>query len=266
MDLIAFVPPAGVWKGIDTAGDDYSPGNVVTPDVADQLRTEGIRWVARYTRPDAVVLDNPKAGGDWQGCYSLSISESRWILEGGLGIVPVQFGVFGDVARGQEIGRAMAQTHRLLGFPPGVHHYLDVEGSGPGSAGPARCKEYIEAAAAAALAGGDSAPAVGLYRTGQVPLTGPETYRLRGITSYWRAAGPLPPDPHPRGNALEQDAPRKDYPDSRLGDNRIAGIACDTDTMRPDRMGLCPTIVATPEIAADWRSDAIVAISESMLV
>lgn len=246
MDLIAYTPPPGVWRGIDTAGDDHSPGNVITVELGHSLYDEGYRWVARYTRPDGVVLDNLKPGGDWQGCYALSISESRDILSAGLAIVPVQFGVFGDATRGQEVGRAMAKTHRLLGFPPGVHHYLDVEGSGPASAGRNACKTYIEAAAAAALAGGDSAPAVGLYRTGQVPLTGRETYRLAGITAYWRAAGPLPPDPHPRGNCLEQDPP-----------TTVCGIACDTDTMRPDRMGLCPTVVATPEIAAAWEAEAM---------
>jgi hypothetical protein len=251
MELIAYRPPPGVWLGIDTAGDDNSPGNVVTPELGAELYEYGVRWVARYTRPDGVVTDNPKPGGDWQGCYSLSISESRDILGAGLAIVPVQFGVFGDVARGNNVGRAMAQTHRLLGFPGGVHHYLDVEGNGPANAGSAACREYIEAAAAAARAGGDSAPAVGLYRTGQVPLTARETYGLKGITAYWRAAGPIPPDPHPRGNAIEQDPPTK-----------VCGILCDTDTMRPDRKGKCPAVVATPEIAAAWDAEALAAALE----
>lgn len=249
MELIAYSPPAGVWRGIDTAGDDASPGNVITPALGRDLYEDGYRWVARYTRPDGVVIDNPRPGGDWQGCYSLSIAESRDILEAGLAIVPVQFGVFGDAARGQAVGRAMAQTHRLLGLPGGVHHYLDVEGSGPASAGAAGCREYIEAASAAALAGGASAPAVGLYRTGQVPLTGRQTYALRGVTAYWRAAGPLPPDPHPRGNTIEQDP-----------STRVCGILCDTDTMRPDRLGRCPAVVATPEIAAAWHAEAMAAL------
>jgi hypothetical protein len=232
--------------GIDTAGDDASPGNVITPELGACLFRDGYRWVARYTRPDGVVLDSPKPGGDWQGCYSLSIAETRWILDAGLGIVPVQFGVFGDVARGNAVGRAMAQTHRLLGFPGGAHHFLDVEGRGPASAGPAACREYIEAAAATALAGGESAPRVGLYRTGQVPLTARETYRLRGITAYWAAAGPVPPSPAPRCDAIQQRPP-----------GEVCGIACDRDYMRPDNMGACPSIVVTPEIAARLAGEAM---------
>jgi hypothetical protein len=220
LELIAYSPPAGVWRGIDTAGDDHSPGNVITEDLARRLyEDEGVRWVARYTRPDGRVLSQPQPGGDWQGCYSLSIAESRWILSAGLAIVPVQFGVFGDAARGNDVGRAMAQTHRLLGFPAGVHHFLDVEGGGPARAGAAACRLYIEAAAAAARAGGKSAPA---------------------------AAGPVPPNPLPRGEAIEQDQPTV-----------LCGIACDTDTMRPDRLGRCPVVVATPEIASTWAIEAM---------
>lgn len=249
MEIIAYKPPPGVWTGVDTAGDDDSPGNVITPEIARELRSDGYRWVARYTRPDGVVLSNPKPGGDWQGCYSLSIAESRWILEGGLGIVLVQFGIFGDANRGNDAGKAALSCTRKLGIPTDVHHFADVEGSGPASAGPVKCKAYIEAWAAGNNAGGGY---TGLYRTGQVPLSARQTYRLAGVTTYWAAAGPIPPSPAPRGDCIQQRPP-----------SRVAGMLVDVDYMRLDNRGDFPILAATPEIAADWHGEAIGALLSS---
>lgn len=245
MNLTAYQPPQLPWQGIDTAGDDDSPGNVITPELGRELYAAGIRWVARYTRPDGVVLDNPKPGGDWQGCYSMSIAESRWILEAGLMPVPVQFGIFGDDARASAAGRAMAQTHRLLGFPAGVHHYFDVEGGRPKGAGRPACRSYIETAAAAALAGGASAPRCGLYHD-DLPLSGHQLYQLAGITSYWAACGPTPPVVYYRGPSILQRLP-----------GEMCGLKCDRDVMIPDGTESMPVLVATPEIVAAMESEAI---------
>lgn len=247
MELIAYAPPPRSWIGLDTAGDDHSPKNVIIPELAKAFYEDhDVRWVARYTRPDGKVLDNPQPGGDWQGCYSLSLAESRWILEAGLGIVPVQFGIFGDDARARDAGRAMAQCHRLLGFPADAHHFLDVEGRRPAAAGSAACKRYIEIAAAAALAEGSSAPAVGLYRTGQVPLDGHETYRLGGVTCYWAACGPTPPVCYRRGEGIIQRLP-----------GQLAGLNCDMDMMIPDGFGGMPRVVCTVEAAQAWEAEAL---------
>jgi hypothetical protein len=210
------------------------------------------------------VPQNPVPGGGYQGCYELSVAESRWILEGGLGIWLNQFGIWRDVNGMHDAGKAASQCVRLLGAPAEVHHCMDIEGRGPKSSGPAACRERIEAWAAGRNAGGGRSA---MYHD-NIPLTGFEMYGLKGVTSYWMAGAPLSKPPMPRGHSIEQDPPRGDRPDDEMwfGDKVVAGVLCDTNTMRPDRMGLCPTLVATPEIAADWRSDAIVAISESMLV
>jgi len=246
LDIIAYTPPAGVWAGLDTAGDDDSPGYVITPELGAELRAEGIRWVARYTRLDGTVLENPRPGGDWRGVYSLSIAESRWILEAGLGIVLVQFGTFGDAADGARYGAAAALATSRLGFPGGAHHFVDVEGSGPAAAGSKACRSYVEAWTDDLLAGGPSAPLGGMYLTGQVPLSARKLYALRGVTAYWSAAGPVPPNPLDRGYTIEQQ-PR----------SRVCGILADRDTLRPDRMGHCATLIATPEIALDWHLEAL---------
>jgi len=251
MELIAYQPPPGTWKGLDTAGDDNSPGNVITPEIAAQLHSEGFRWVARYTRPDGTVLDNPKPGGDYQGCYSLSIAEMRWVLDAGLGLVPVQFGVFGDVNYMHDRGRSAAGCARLYGWPK-VHHFADVEGNGPASVSSRECANRIEAWAAANNTGGGI---TGLYRTGQVPLSAAQTYSLAGVTCYWAAAGPQPPNPAPRGDCIQQRLP-----------SHAAGMACDVDYMRQDNMGQMPFIVATPEIAAAWHAEALANLTVNMLV
>ena len=256
LQTIPFRPPPGVWKGIDTAGDDNAAGYVITPERAAELRAADVFWVARYLRTDGKVPAEPTPGGEYgpgvpDGCYPLSIAESRWILEAGLGIVPVQFGSFGKAHDGAARGDAAVQAADLLGFPKGVHLFADVEGPGPQRAGAAACEQYIEAYAARAIRGQQLA---GLYLTGQVPLNSSLLYGLAGISCYWSAAGPVPPNPLPRGYAIEQDRP-----------TRVAGIACDTDTMRPDRFGLCPSIVATPEIAAAWICEAMGRLSVSLM-
>lgn len=243
MEIIAYRPPPGVWKGIDTAGDDDSVGNVITPEIARKLRAEGYRWVARYLRLDGTVPERPVPGGGYRGCYELSAIESRWILGAGLGIAPVQFAAFGSAADGNRWGRAMVTAARLLGWPRGLHLFADVEGSRVAAATPAEARAFIEAGAAAKIAGGHRGA---LYSTGELPLSSQQLYGLRGVTCYWAAAGPTRAAPLPRGDAIEQDPP-----------TRVCGIRCDTDTMRPDRRGSCPTIVATPEIAASWHGEAL---------
>lgn len=243
MRIIAFRPPLGVWRGIDTAGDDNSLGNVITPELARALRAAGIHWVARYLRLDGTVPARPVLGGGHRGCYELSIAESRWILDEGLGIVPVQFASYGSAGLGNKHGRAMVASARLLGWPTGLHLFGDVEGAAVAAATPPAARAYIEAQAAAVLAGGQLGA---VYYTGELPLTGRRIGGLRGVTCYWGAAGPLPRPAYPRMASIEQDPP-----------TRICGIACDTDTMRPDRYGQMPSIVATPEIAAAWYGEAL---------
>ncbi len=244
MELIAFRPPPGTWAAFDTVSS-------LTEDKAREFHDEGYRAVFRYSRRDGTVLDNPIPGGEYgdavaNGCHSLSISESRAILRAGLAIGLVQFGSFGNVNRGNDLGRAAAAASRLLGFPGGAHHFADVEGRGPRNAGPVACARYIEAWAAACIAGGDSAPRAGLYRTGAVGLSARETYALAGITCYWAAAGPVPYPPYPRGDAIEQRAP-----------SEVCDIEVDRDSIRTDRFGEGPILVGTPEIAAAWYGQAM---------
>jgi hypothetical protein len=255
MELVAFRPPPGVWRGIDTAGDDNAPRTpVIDVERAKDLHALGYRWVSRYTRPDGRVPANPVTGGGWQGCYELSVAESRWILDGGLGIWLNQFGIWRDVNGMHDAGKAASQCVRLLGAPAEVHHCMDIEGRGPAS-DKAKCKRRIEAWAAGRNAGGGRSA---LYYT-RPALNRRELYQLRGVTCYWQAGVDEAPSVSTRGVTIEQDLPRLDYPDDELwyGDKYVAGVLCDTNTIRVDRLGDAPVLLATPEIAAAWYGEAM---------
>lgn len=256
MELIAYTPPPVVLRGLDTGGDDNAERSpVIDTERARRIHDLGYRWVARYTRPDGVVLSNPKAGGDWQGCYSASISEVRDILSEGVMVWLNQFGIWRDVQGMHKAGKAAAQCARLLGCPTGIHHSMDVEGRGPKASGKTECKARIEAWGAANGAGGYKSA---MYYD-NIPLQGFGLYRLKGIDCYWQAGAPLSQPPMPRGAGIEQDPPRGDKPDGEMwfGDKYVAGVLVDTNTVRPDRFGSMPTFLATPDIAAAIEAEAV---------
>jgi hypothetical protein len=243
MRIIPYQPPPGTWKGIDTAGSDHSPGNVITRELARALVAAGYFFVFRYINLDGTVLAEPdRHGGDYWGCWSLSKAELRWCLEEHLAVGLVQWGTFGDAAAGMMNGEGASECARKLGIPPGVHIFADVEGRRPHLAGAWACKRYIEPHARSVVRAGDRG---GLYYCGQVPLTSRQLWGLRKVTSYWAAAGPVPAPPKNRGCSLEQSPPTE-----------VCGIGCDIDTLRQDRFGETPYLVATPEIDRRWWAAA----------
>lgn len=250
LQRIAIRFPPGTWRGIDTAGDDHSPGFVITPEVAQKLREKGYWWVARYIPFEVSdVLDEPRAGGDHRGCYSLSRAEVDWILGAGLGLLVIQWGPRGGEQLLGALGRARGEGANAvadaLGLPEGIHLGCDLEGRAAAQAGRSGCLSFLarwgqgatrDARRRALLYDGD----------GMVPLSAQDLYGLADFDCYWSAAAGPPPNPLPRGLSIEQDPP-----------TRVAGIACDTDTIRQDRRGEGPILTATPEIAAAWHTEAL---------
>lgn len=219
----AIVLPGVIYRGIDTV-------HALSSKQCEALVAAGYSWVARYLPLDGQVLDEPdRHGGDHMGCWSLSIAESRTILDSGLMILPIQWGPSGgdrlDAALGHVRGQAMRAAARQLGIPQAVHLWCDWEGRRAELAGALGGRAYLEAWAA-----GES-PA-GLYVSLPQPLSGRALYGLRGFTSYWAAANQVEA-PLPRDYAIRQSLPTV-----------VCGIPCDEDVLRPDCLGDLPVLWA----------------------
>lgn len=164
----------------------------VTRAQALALANDGILWIARYIARDMRRLETPDAhGGDWNGCWTLSRSELRDIISGGIGVVPVQWGPRSgellDMRLGSQHGQYAASYARWLGVPEGVHLWCDLEGRRVTAAGKALAREYVDGWSAACLAGGYR---VGIYYSG-VPFTAAdldEITALGWVSAWWRSA------------------------------------------------------------------------------
>lgn len=252
MELIVFRPPPGTWKALDTVA-------VLNDNQLEAFAGDDYKAIFGYSRRDGNVLDNPVPGGEYgdavaNGCNSLAISTSRRYLEAGFALSLVQFGAFGSAGYGTQMGQAAAASSRRLGFPGGHHHFCDVEGDGPQNAGSRKVKTYVEAFSGAAMAGGSGAPLGGMYYNFTC-MDARQLYALRGISCYWAAAGPVPPQPYPRGNSVEQRAPSTHF-----------GVEIDRDTIRTDRFGDGPMLVGTPEIKAAWYAAALAKLTDDMMI
>jgi len=239
-ELIAFRPPPGTWKALDTVA-------VLTDEQLDAFHADGYKVIFGYSRRDGTVLDNPVPGGEYgdavaNGCNSLAISTSRRYLSKGFALSLVQFGAFGSAGYGEQLGKAAAAASSKLGFPEGHHHFADIEGKAPQAAGADGVGRYVQPWARSCRDGG---PRAGMYYNFTC-MSARQLYALRGVTCYWAAAGPVPPPPYPRGNSIEQRAPSTHY-----------GVEIDRDTIRTDRMGDGPVLVGTREIVASWYAEAM---------
>lgn len=185
--------PPGTWRGIDTAGDDHSPGNVVTVELARALRAAGYWWVARYLRRDGVAFERPTLGGDVDhgSIYPLTLVEVDWILEGGLGLLAIQTGPTGRDELGATLGLERGEAARLgavaLDLPMGVHLGCDLEGRAAARAGRGGCLAFLGTWQRSARQG-RAYRALQYTGDGTVPLTGRDLHGLPGFDCYWSAA------------------------------------------------------------------------------
>jgi hypothetical protein len=211
------VEPCPVGWGVDSAGSDASPGNVLT-DAWFQLALSDPRldWrpthVRRYLAPSGMVLDRPAPGGDVRGCWSISRMELEAVARSGLHLELIQFPV--DWWRtmsadlGERLGVAAVCAREALGLPAGAHLWNNYEGRGARDAGTVNGYRFLDSWSSAVTRSGDRA---GQYiGDDSVPLSGRELYRLPRVTSYhggtsaWRNPA-MSPDP--RGYAVRQRAP-----------------------------------------------------------
>jgi len=233
------IEPCPVGWGIDTAGCDALPGNVLTDawlKVAMNDPRPGWRptHVRRYTRPDGVVLDAPKPGGDVRGCWSISRMELEAVARSGLHLELVQFPVDHwkslTVDLGERLGVAAVNSREALGLPPGGHLFNNYEGKQARNAGRVASYAFLDAVSRAVVRGSDRA---GQYvGDSSVPLTGLDLSRLPYVTSYWGGTSAWRnPDlsPDPRGYAVRQRAP-----------SDLHGLLVDWDEVVTDGRGETP--------------------------
>jgi hypothetical protein len=221
----------GTRNGVDTV-------QAVRSSQATQLAALGIDWVARYMPIDGRRLDTPDDhGGDWQGCWTLSLSELHELVGAGLGVVPVQWGPrgaqwFTDPLMASIVGTSngaqMAAAARWLGIPEGCHLFADVEGARAMAVGKQALVEYMDGWSAAVLGAGYRA---GMYYSG-TPLLVADLDRIgQWVSAFWRSA--VRTDARPSHGLRIQQHYESPYPTP-------AGVQVDYDTTiaPPDELPL----------------------------
>jgi len=197
------------------------PGKLVdtnirlNPVVLSAVKAQGYTGVIRYV---------PLPGLD--DTNDIHPDELDAIMESGLGLMLVQHVRFPHWDPRDHSGAADAQTAAQfasqVGYLPGAHIFIDLEGIVPGTGG--ATKAFAGAWAKTIAAAGYNA---GCYVGFDVPLTPQELYDLEVINSYWSDAGLRAVAV--RGFALKQES-----------EIAIAGVSFDPDTLTRDLKGETP--------------------------
>jgi hypothetical protein len=154
----------------------------------------------------------------------------KYITDSGMGVFPVTLaGEYND-GPADEVGQLKA-----LGFPPGIHVFLDMEGMAAFKTDPAVLISKVNAWADGIRAAGYK-PA--LYVGNPQPLTASELYALR-VELYWRGQGRTVD----RNNALSEPwgcgwAITQMYPSRNLG---LPPVWVDMNMVGQDYKGRVPT-------------------------
>jgi hypothetical protein len=215
-----FTAPDGV-RGFDTA-------TTVTPSAAASLYKHGFRFAVRYVR-----RDKPHAS-------ALSAKESKYLLDTGLGIMPVQY-VESDTswrptaAKGSRNGQIAAQEADKLDFLWGVTVWCDLEGVAPGT--PAQsvidyCNRWHSEVSRAGYV-------PGLYVGYRAGLTPTQLYRSLRFSHYWGAYN-LNADKYPAVRGLQMKQRERKPEDSPPG----LDLDFQTDRVSADALGGRPTLLA----------------------
>lgn len=157
----------------------FDSDTVITANVARQFAAQGYSFCVRY------VSRGPQPQDD------LSTTEASGILDAKLALMPVQHvrvpGWQPSAALGEKDGTFAAQNSSLVGFPPGVNVWCDLEGVKNGtSAGDVigYCNAwYIAVKSAAYLPG--------LYVGANAILSDQQLGNLK-FQNYWRAQSNVP--------------------------------------------------------------------------
>jgi len=203
--VIAGTATPGAW--VDTSWK-------LTPSVLSALKQAGKVGVMRY-----VPLPGNASAGDISG------GEMADILVADLELLLVQHvrrpPWLPQAYSGLLDGQAAADSARAVGYPPGAHVFLDLEGA---AGQPSDAEKWTNDWAAAVKCEGYLA---GLYVGYSALLSPLELYALPDFDCYWSDAGPR--QVATRGFAIKQGA-----------EVTIGGVTFDLDEVRQDLLGGLP--------------------------
>jgi Domain of unknown function (DUF1906) len=216
-------PPGAVGFDTDTK---------LTADSATAFACAGFQFAIRYLTRDA-----PEAATD------LTRAEALDILGAGLALMAVQHvapeGWVPSASLGTETGCYAAANARLVGLPPGVSVWLDLEGIAAGtpvSDVVAYCNAWYAPVAAMGYA-------PGLYVGAGADLDSELVVALR-FERYWQSGSDVP-DVTIRGYCMVQT----------IDGATVDGVAYDSDVVQIDNLGglpfcLAPVAAEAPDAAA----------------
>jgi hypothetical protein len=215
-----FTAPNGV-RGFDTS-------DTVTPRAAALMHSAGYRFAVRYVRR---AKRHPS---------TLTASESRTLLNSGLGVMLVQYvesewSWTPSAAKGQRNGSIAATEADGLGFPWGITIWCDLEGIAAGTSSLRiidYCNRWHEEVSAAGYV-------PGIYVGYHARLSPLQLYRSLRFTHYW-AAYNLNADQYPavRGVQMKQSQASASAIPSGVG------ISFHSDRVMSDVLGGQPTLLA----------------------
>ena len=203
----------GLIEGATSFAPGFDSDTAITAAAAQQFFAVGYKFCVRY-----LSLGQQRPG-------DLSTQEALDILNSGLALMPVQHvrppGWSPSQDLGRQDGEQAVANAQLVGLPPGVNVWLDLEGVGSGVSAQDvsdHCKAWFEAVTAA-----EYVP--GIYVGASAILTGDQLFALP-FQHYWRSQSRVPDIPT-RGYQLLQL-----YPAITLN-----GIGIDVDILQTDNRG-----------------------------
>jgi len=191
----------------------FDANTIITAGVAQQFFSQGFSFCLRY------ISRGSEASKD------LSAAEASAILSSGLALMPVQHvaaaGWTPSGSLGRQNGTHAAANATLVGFPPGVNVWCDLEGVN--SATPAQavieyCQAWFDAVSAEGFV-------PGLYVGADAILTGQQLFDLR-FQHYWKSLSKVPDIPI-RGYQLVQ----------HFASAPVNGISIDLNITQNDNQG-----------------------------
>lgn len=170
---------AGTLQAASPGLIGFDSDTAIASDVARQFAAQGFHFCLRY------VSQGPQPPSD------LSIGEANAILDAGLALMPVQHAHLPNWqptrSLGDSDGAFATRNSHLIGFPPGVNVWCDLEGIASG----ARADDVIAYCNAwyAAVKTGGYLP--GLYVGYDTQLNAQQLGSLK-FQAYWRSQSVVP--------------------------------------------------------------------------